>query len=318
MEPADGVDGERRIELLDRVRFPGVADAGRDDLPGAAERPPVDALACAGFGAALARTLSEVHRAGVAHGGLRSEAVLVDEAGRPLLSGFEAATEEDPSARQRDVHQLAVLLAGMLADLPDTEDAGERRRRRRLARVLQPRRLGDAVDLSTTLADLAAAFDEAPPTRARAVRIRLGLPAGVAPLPRRLPRPRTALLALIAVAGLLFAVGVGRGDRPSLADDGPIVEFEGRRYQVGRAGDVAVVGDWPGPAGTCDGSATLVLLRPGTGELFAFDGWAETGELLATRLETHRGAIGLGVDSGHCDTLLLVDAEGGRTPIATG
>jgi hypothetical protein len=107
-------------------------------------------------------------------------------------------------------------------------------------------------------------------------------------------------------------------DSRSVADDGPIVEFEGRRYQVGRAGDVAVVGDWPGPAGTCDGSATVVLLRPGTGELFAFDGWAETGELLATRLETHRGAIGLGVDAGHCDTLLLVDAEGGRTPIAIG
>ena len=28
MGPADGVDGERRIELLDRVRFPGVAEAG--------------------------------------------------------------------------------------------------------------------------------------------------------------------------------------------------------------------------------------------------------------------------------------------------
>jgi hypothetical protein len=50
----------------------------------------------------------------------------------------------------------------------------------------------------------------------------------------------------------------------------------------------------------------------------AVAGWAETGELLATRLETHRGAIGLGVDSGHCDTLLLVDAEGGRTPITIG
>ena len=103
-----------------------------------------------------------------------------------------------------------------------------------------------------------------------------------------------------------------------LAPDGPIVEFDGQRYQVGRPGDVAVVGDWTVDDGGCNGSSTVVLLRPETGELFAFSGWAETGELVASRLGTHRDAVDLAVVTGGCDELLVVDDGDLRTPVVVG
>ena len=97
-----------------------------------------------------------------------------------------------------------------------------------------------------------------------------------------------------------------------------IVEFDGQRYQVGRPGDVAVVGDWAVDDGGCNGSSTVVLLRPETGELFAFSGWAETGELVASRLGTHRDAVDLAVVTGGCDELLVVDDGDLRTPVVVG
>lgn len=50
--------------------------------------------------------------------------------------------------------------------------------------------------------------------------------------------------------------------------DGRVVTFEGRRYEVGEPGDLVVVGDWD-----CDGTPTPAVLRPRSGEVFAFDSW---------------------------------------------
>ena len=96
------------------------------------------------------------------------------------------------------------------------------------------------------------------------------------------------------------------------------IPAHGQRYQVGRPGDVAVVGDWAVDDGGCNGSSTVVLLRPETGELFAFSGWAETGELVASRLGTHRDAVDLAVVTGGCDELLVVDDGDLRTPVVVG
>jgi hypothetical protein len=53
--------------------------------------------------------------------------------------------------------------------------------------------------------------------------------------------------------------------------DGEIRSGE-RRWVVGRPGDQVAAADW-----TCTGRATLALLRPDSGEVYVFDGWAEPG-----------------------------------------
>ena len=41
-------------------------------------------------------------------------------------------------------------------------------------------------------------------------------------------------------------------------------------FELGRPGDVAVVGDWD-----CDGLRTPALYRPASGEVFEFDAWGD-------------------------------------------
>ena len=329
---------ESQVDVLRRLQFPGVVPLEGfdrqgdtvtiqlgDDLPPLGEQPPGSAAECAALGAALSRTIGEVHRAGYVHCDLRSDTVLVDTGGRPLLSGFDRATVATPEARREDLRSLVALLTGVLALLSTTDRADERRCRRRLARALRPRRHSDTFELAFALAELAADFDEkapastpasvdspaGPPTDDLRSRINSG-----ATLPHRWALP--ALLLLLSVVGIIYVVGADRESRPVLAPDGPIVEFDGQRYQVGRPGDVAVVGDWAGDDGGCNGSSTVVLLRPETGELFAFSGWAETGELVASRLGTHRDAVDLAVVTGGCDELLVVDDGDLRTPVVVG
>ncbi|MEZ5176867.1 MAG: hypothetical protein R2746_00910 [Acidimicrobiales bacterium] len=54
--------------------------------------------------------------------------------------------------------------------------------------------------------------------------------------------------------------------------DETTVEVDGRRYEVGEPGDLVVVEDWD-----CDGAESAGVLRPGTGEIFLFDRWPESG-----------------------------------------
>jgi hypothetical protein len=51
--------------------------------------------------------------------------------------------------------------------------------------------------------------------------------------------------------------------------DGERVTAGDTTYQVGQPGDVVALGDWD-----CDGQATAALIRPATGQVFVFDGWA--------------------------------------------
>jgi hypothetical protein len=65
----------------------------------------------------------------------------------------------------------------------------------------------------------------------------------------------------------------GPGPRPGpSAGPGVVLARADERYGVGERGDLVAVGDWD-----CDGSATPGVVRPGTGEIFLFDAWAEPG-----------------------------------------
>ncbi len=93
-----------------------------------------------------------------------------------------------------------------------------------------------------------------------------------------------------------------------------VVSAEGERYAVGRPGDRTVVGDWD-----CDGRATVALLRPGTGEVYVFDGWAGPGrDLTAEATARLQGAARLATDDPDgdgCVRLLVVGADGSSVEV---
>lgn len=75
------------------------------------------------------------------------------------------------------------------------------------------------------------------------------------------------------------------------------VEGVTTRFQPGRSGDLAAVGDWD-----CDGRATLGVFRPRTGAWFTFDSWSanstSTVEMAAASSPT--GDFVIDVDSNGC------------------
>jgi len=56
-----------------------------------------------------------------------------------------------------------------------------------------------------------------------------------------------------------------------------VLEAGDLRWALGQAGDQVATGDWG-----CQGSRTLALFRPSTGEVFRFEGWAGPGQDLTT------------------------------------
>ncbi len=72
----------------------------------------------AGLGAAVATTVADLHDAGITHGRLTADHILVDTAGRPVLCGFAQATAAASSpaaAVAADVTALRHTLAALLA-----------------------------------------------------------------------------------------------------------------------------------------------------------------------------------------------------------
>jgi hypothetical protein len=94
---------------------------------------------------------------------------------------------------------------------------------------------------------------------------------------------------------------------PVTFDAGAVV-VGGRRMSVGEPGDAMAVGRW-----RC-GSATVALLRPATGEVFRFDGWASTAKSVdAVRVGTVSDAVGIHAVAGArpgCDDIAVGRATG--------
>jgi hypothetical protein len=95
-----------------------------------------------------------------------------------------------------------------------------------------------------------------------------------------LPAPATSRPAVTAprnpacptIDAALAADTDGDGCPEALRWNDGVLEAGGRRWEVGRPGDRVAAADW-----SCSGRATLALLRPATGEVFVFDGWAQEG-----------------------------------------
>ncbi len=98
-------------------------------------------------------------------------------------------------------------------------------------------------------------------------------------------------------------------DQPEVAVGTPEVEHNGRRYAVGRPGDLVVMGDW-----SCDGIETPAVLRAATAEVAVFARWPSDGSALRPdRVEVVDGAVRLAVDeSAGCDRLRVHTPDGSR------
>jgi eukaryotic-like serine/threonine-protein kinase len=94
-----------------------------------------------------------------------------------------------------------------------------------------------------------------------------------------------------------------------VVDDGG-VSAGAARWTLGEPDDVIAVGDWD-----CDGRAAPALLRPATGDVFVFPGWAAEGEPVTVEARDRLpGAVAIRGEraEGGCDDL-VVDLGSGAT-----
>jgi hypothetical protein len=91
-----------------------------------------------------------------------------------------------------------------------------------------------------------------------------------------------------------------------IATDGNTAVVDGRRYRMGADGDLVAVGDWD-----CDGSVTAAVLRPSTGAVHVFDGWAAAGTPATARpMGRVDGAVTIAGPVGPCGPPIVTTAEG--------
>jgi hypothetical protein len=102
----------------------------------------------------------------------------------------------------------------------------------------------------------------------------------------------------------------GDGCPEALAVDDGGVSAGSARWTLGEPGDVVAVGDWD-----CDGLAAPALLRPATGDVFVFPGWAAEGEPVTVEARDRlAGAVAIRGERAEdgCDDL-MVDLGSGAT-----
>ena len=278
--PAEAAKLGHEADLLRRSAHPGVVaivsftpDANGAELvltaPSehtVAEQMPETQRECLDLVAAIAEIVADLHALGVAHCAIRPDHVLVAPHGQPVLCGFgDAQSVVDPQLFSADVVAIGELLAWLARRMP----ADPRSARRVSAAVALSRERGvTARALSFALAD----------GHRDASRSRPSIAA------RRPAKGALLVLAAIATAVALFS---GNGQPPSASVSTtlsstlprastsagaatPRVEIRGLSYQVGQPGDLAYFVP-------CDDEQRVVVLRPGTGDIFVFDHLAEPG-----------------------------------------
>jgi hypothetical protein len=241
---------------------------------------------------------------------------------RALLALAAAATVDDPSCRP----SLAAYVHALRRAVPEARLGDDRRTsppttstgRRALPRPAdqsEPRR-SEAVSTpgrsalalvavvtigATTYFGLSAWWSGTEPLSIHTTTS----PSSVTSLPRT-PSPRpTAAPATTTTTTTTTAAPTTTTTRlePDPTTTSPVVEHDGRRYEVGEPGDVAVVGPW-----FCDGRDVVALLRPSNGSVHVFTEWAPAASTLEARsVASVPGATGLtGVPDGPDCAVLVV------------
>jgi hypothetical protein len=306
----------------------------------------------AAIGAAVATTLAELHELGVVHGRLTGARVLIGPHDRPMLCGF--GTTPPAGGGELDVAALGELLTACavgrhavpgpvapplrsLVELcsqacdPSASRRPSMRRFaaslaalavparvvRRPARRATPRSAGRSsrllVPVGVAIVILAiGAWRLQPPPRAAAPVVASPTTAARAP---SAPMSTTST-SRTTIAGTC-AVVTG-SDGPSIEGcpheislQGTTVTIDGASFEVGTDGDVIAVGSW-----RCAGDATIAVLRPATGSVFAFP-TAATSIITVEPIATVRGGRTFVVTElgRRCQELRVVDAGGTSTPI---
>lgn len=300
----------------------------------------------------VATILAAVHSRGWVHGAVCAEHVVVagrptgPSSGprRSTLCSWGSARPATGSEVDNEVDDLRRLVRSTLSDRHrhPLQDPAGRIRRARLLRQLDEAPGGSAAAVAAVLDAQAFPTQRTRWTPARARWARPQMNRGTWSLPpqwgRRLPHFGVTLSLMVLLGVSAFAMWP-RGDAlaasepvrlaappPACPDVGRLsadldgdgcrgevlvtdnaVTADGVSFTVGRPGDRLAVGDW-----TCDGAVTVRLLRPSTGELFEFDGWAPgAGETRGRLIGTAESAVDLTVvTEAECDTTLLVSATG--------
>lgn len=231
---------------------------------------------------------------------------------RALLTLADLACAE-PASRRPTAGQLAVAIKEAVP--------GEARARGRRPE-LQLRGSGGTVRAGTHL----AASEHAPARRPHPPRH----------LREHVPRVQRWAPAVAAAAGgalLLAGIGGWAAGGPTASDevegpcavlepseacqpvliDGTTVSVGSVRFAVGAPGDQVAVGDWD-----CDGRITAAVLRPPTGEVFLFDGWAADEVLEVAATAVIPGGRSLQPSQDTCGPPLVVGVDGALTPAVGG
>ena len=132
------------------------------------------------------------------------------------------------------------------------------------------------------------------------------------------PRQDSALAPVPVAAGCPAASAPaadvdGDGCAESLAIEGGNISAGSSRWALGERGDVAAVGDWD-----CDGLAAPALLRPATGDVFVFPGWAaESAPVTVEARDRLPGAVAIRAERGDdgCDDLVVELQSGAATTV---
>jgi hypothetical protein len=106
----------------------------------------------------------------------------------------------------------------------------------------------------------------------------------------------------------------GDGCAEAVVVEGGTISAGTARWTLGEPGDLAAVGDWD-----CDGADSPALLRPATGDVFVFPGWAIHDRPVTVHAAgTVDGGIGIRAQgrTDGCDDLLVDLASGSATTVA--
>lgn len=243
---------------------------------------------------AATAAVEQLHASGWSHGAICGDHLVVDHVGQVTLCSLGSARPlcDDPGAIEQDLAQLRTVIDRLGRHRDPSWNRAATREWQRLHRRLvrhdgtAPSRsvaalVGGAVALGLVSLVLGSLTQDPDETHAA--------PLTTAP-PTTVP-PTTAA-----------------------ATDGQLLRVDGRVYRAGEPGDVLAIHD-----ANCTGRPQVLLLRPGTGEVFRFDRWPEADQPVRARLQLIApGAERLDtVRRDGCVSARLVHTDGSTSEVLT-